>query len=337
MNLPDDCGPPPPPAAALGSTDADAGAAELAQAHAVQNAEALLAAADHIAIATAVFVRDADAQQQPPAVTIKKEPKDSKPTVIACMACARMKMRCDGLRPCARCIRVDRECVDRAPGEVPRAPKRRKEDPSDSPTPAGSMHRASPSNIPGGLSSTIRKVFGASGGTRESTNIEDDEEAGLQLPPPPPGNPGEGELPTLDQTWYVREDRTSDQASGGGGGGGRKKKRPFDGTVQQQPASSGRVALNWGAVFQSKDTCPASGAGSQPFGRPPREQRREAPFARMQRRLRLCFATYYTQFPPPPRPAASQALSQTHPFGLEPLGGGELRCQPPRALRDARY
>eukprot|EP00961_Rhodomonas_salina_P218878 2958655-Rhodomonas_salina.1 len=32
---------------------------------------------------------------------------------LACVSCSRMKMRCDFLRPCSRCRRMDRKCVDR--------------------------------------------------------------------------------------------------------------------------------------------------------------------------------------------------------------------------------
>ena len=88
-------------------------------------------------------------QQQPPAVR-RKSTKKSAPssssaaaaavvgvpltpvvaaipsTKQACIPCRKLKASCDGCRPCMRCIKFNRECVDRSEQEVEEAKQRRK-------------------------------------------------------------------------------------------------------------------------------------------------------------------------------------------------------------------
>jgi hypothetical protein len=44
----------------------------------------------------------------------------------ACVACRKLKASCSGMRPCARCVKAGRECVDRSADEVEAAKERRK-------------------------------------------------------------------------------------------------------------------------------------------------------------------------------------------------------------------
>mmetsp|Transcript_13728 Transcript_13728/g.31683 ORF Transcript_13728/g.31683 Transcript_13728/m.31683 type:complete len:719 (-) Transcript_13728:741-2897(-) len=68
----------------------------------------------------------------------KKTPKTG--IAYACVACSRMKMRCDGNRPCSRCARVNRTCEDRKTSSGSRTPRtpssQRKMISSDSRSPA---------------------------------------------------------------------------------------------------------------------------------------------------------------------------------------------------------
>ncbi|EKX38502.1 hypothetical protein GUITHDRAFT_144113 [Guillardia theta CCMP2712] len=67
----------------------------------------------------------------------KKTPKSG--VAYACAACSRMKMRCDGNRPCSRCARVNRACEDRktsSGARTARTPSSQKKGNADSRSPA---------------------------------------------------------------------------------------------------------------------------------------------------------------------------------------------------------